>query len=109
MYHKASNRSLGYGELASKAATMSAPDFKSLKLKDPKDYKIIGTSTISVETKGIVTGKPIFGIDVTVPGMLYAVFQRTPVLGGKVVSANLDAIKAMKGVRHAFVVVGFTS
>jgi isoquinoline 1-oxidoreductase beta subunit len=104
--HKASNRSLGYGELASKAATMPAPDFKSLKLKDPKDYKIIGTSTISAETKGIVTGKPIFGIDVTVPGMLYAVFQRTPVLGGKVVSANLDAIKAMKGVRHAFVVEG---
>jgi isoquinoline 1-oxidoreductase beta subunit len=43
--HQASNRSLGYGELASKAATMTVPDFKSLKLKDPKDYKIIGTTT----------------------------------------------------------------
>ena len=49
-----------------------------------------------------MTGKPIFGIDVTAPGMLYAVFQRTPVLGGKAVSANLDAIKALKGVKHAF-------
>jgi isoquinoline 1-oxidoreductase beta subunit len=104
--HKASNRSLGYGELAAKAATLPAPDFRTLKLKDPKDYKIIGTSTVSVETKDIVTGKPIFGIDVKVPGMLYAVMQRTPVLGGKAVSANLDAIKAMKGVKHAFIIEG---
>ncbi|MFN0084711.1 MAG: molybdopterin cofactor-binding domain-containing protein, partial [Blastocatellia bacterium] len=104
--HMASNRSLGYGELASKAATMPVPELRSVKLKDPKDYKIIGTSTISVETNDIVTGKPIFGIDVTAPGMLYAVFQRSPVLGGKAVSANLDAIKALKGVKHAFLVEG---
>jgi isoquinoline 1-oxidoreductase beta subunit len=106
VHHKASNRSLGYGELASKAATMPVPELRAVKLKDPKDYKIIGTSTISVETKDILTGKPIFGIDVTVPGMLYAVFQRTPVLGGKAVSANLDAIKALKGIQHAFIVEG---
>ena len=104
--HKASNRSLRYGELASKAATMPVPDFKSLKLKDPKDYKIIGTTTNDVENKDIVTGKPIFGIDMTVPGMLYAVFQKCPVFGGKAISANLDAIKAMKGVKHAFIVEG---
>ena len=104
--HKASNRSASYGELAAKAATMPTPDFNKLNLKDPKDYKIIGTSTVSVENKDIVTGKPIFGIDVTVPGMLYAVMQRTPVLGGKAVSANLDAIKAMKGVKHAFIIEG---
>jgi isoquinoline 1-oxidoreductase beta subunit len=107
VHHEASNRSLSYGELASKAATMPVPDLRSVKLKDPKDYKIIGTSTVGVETKDIVTGKPIFGIDVTVPGMLYAVFQRTPVLGGKAVSANLDAIKALKGVKHAFIVDGW--
>ncbi len=104
--HKASNRSASYGELAAKAATMPAPDFSKLKLKDPKDYKIIGSSTVSVENKDIVTGKPIFGIDVTVPGMLYAVMQRTPVLGGKAISANLDAIKAMKGVKRAFIIEG---
>jgi isoquinoline 1-oxidoreductase beta subunit len=104
--HKVSNRSASYGELAAKAATMPAPDFRTLKLKDPKDYKIIGTSTVSTEIKDIVTGKPIFGIDVKVPGMLYAVMQRTPVLGGKAVSANLDAIKAMKGVKHAFIIEG---
>ncbi|HEV3081018.1 MAG TPA: molybdopterin cofactor-binding domain-containing protein, partial [Gemmataceae bacterium] len=106
VHHRASNRSLPYGELASKAATVPVPAFTSLKLKDPKDYKIIGTTTAGAETREIVTGKPIFGIDVSVPGMLYAAFEKTPVLGGKVVSANLDAVKSMKGIRHAFVVEG---
>ncbi|HMZ16839.1 MAG TPA: molybdopterin-dependent oxidoreductase [Blastocatellia bacterium] len=104
--HTASKRSATYGELAAKAVAMPVPDVKTLKLKDPKDYKIIGTTTHDVENKDIVTGKPLFGIDVTVPGMLYAVFHKTPVPGGKVVSANLDAIKAMKGVKAAFVVEG---
>jgi Aerobic-type carbon monoxide dehydrogenase, large subunit CoxL/CutL homologs len=85
---------------------MPVPAFASLRLKDPKDYKIIGTSTAGAETKDILMGKPIFGIDVTVPGMLYAAFEKTPVSGGKVVSANLDVIRSMKGVRHAFVVEG---
>ena len=106
VYHRASNRSLSYGKLTSKAATMPVPDFALLKLKNPKDYKIVGKSTVGVETKDIVVGKPIFGIDVTVPGMLYAVLEKTPVLGGKVVSANLDAIRSMKGVKHAFVIEG---
>ncbi len=106
VYHRASNRSLSYGALASKAAAMPVPVFASLKLKEPKDYKIIGKSTLGVETKDLVVGKPIFGIDVTVPGMLYAMFEKTPVLGGEVVGANLDAIKSMKGVKHAFVVDG---
>ncbi len=104
--HKASNRSFSYGELAAKAATLPVPELKSVKLKEPKDYKIIGTTTNDVENKDIVTGKPIFGIDVSVPGMLYAVLQKTPVFGGKAISANLDAIKAMKGVKHAFLIVG---
>jgi isoquinoline 1-oxidoreductase beta subunit len=52
----------------------------------------------------IVTGKPIFGIDTTVPGMLYAVFEKCPVHGGKLVSANMEAAQAMPGVKHVFVV-----
>lgn len=104
--HRPSQRSLGYGELAARASTLPLPDEGSVKLKDPKNYKIIGTPTTGVENEKIVTGKPIFGIDVAVPGMLYAVFEKTPVMGGKVVSANLDEVKAIKGVKHAFVVEG---
>jgi isoquinoline 1-oxidoreductase beta subunit len=104
--HKTSGRSLSYGALAADAATMPVPDFDSVPLKDPKDYKIIGHSVPGVDSPRVVKGEPLFGIDTVVPGMLYAVYQKCPVFGGKVVSANLDEIKALAGVRHAFVVEG---
>ncbi len=80
------------------------PDLKTLKLKDQGDFKIVGKATKSVDVPDIVTGKPIFGIDHTMPGMLYAVYEKCPVFGGKVASANLDEIKKLPGVKFAFTV-----
>ena len=104
VHHQKSGRSLGYGELASKAALLPAPDLAGVTLKDPKSFRIIGQPTPGVDNTKIVTGQPLFGIDVVVPGMLYAVFQKCPVFGGTVTSANIDAVKALPGVRDAFVV-----
>src|SRR5579871_2670242 len=102
--HSASNRSMTYGELASKAAMLPPPTLADLKLKDPKDYRIIGHTQPGTDVHSIVTGKPLFAIDVKVPNMLYAVYQKCGVLGGKVASSNLDEIKKMPGVKHAFIV-----
>ena len=102
--HQKSGGSLGYGELAAKAGTLPAPALTSVKLKDPKDFKIIGFPQRAPEVKQIVQGKPIFGIDMTLPGMLYAVYEKCGVFGGKVATHNLDMIKTLPGVKHAFVV-----
>ncbi len=97
-------KSLGYGELTAKVATLPAPNFADLKLKDPATYKIIGHTQKQFDVPEILTGKPVFTIDVKLPGMQHAVFERCPVLGGKVASANLDEIKKMPGIKNAFVV-----
>jgi isoquinoline 1-oxidoreductase subunit beta len=104
--HSSSGRSATYGELAAKAAALPPPALSSVKLKDPKDYRIIGHSQKGVDTHGIVTGKPLFGIDITVPGMLYAAIEKNPVFAAKVKSANLDLIRTLPGVRHAIIIEG---
>jgi isoquinoline 1-oxidoreductase beta subunit len=106
--HLASGRKLSYGALATAAAKLPVPDLASVRLKDPKDYKIIGHSIPGVDSPKVVKGEPLFGIDTVVPDMLYAVFQKCPVFGGKVVRANLDVVGKQPGVRHAFVVEGGT-
>jgi isoquinoline 1-oxidoreductase subunit beta len=101
--HAGSNRRLTYAELVAKASTLPVPDAKTVRLKEPKDFKVIGKPIGGVDNPKIVSGQPLFGIDQKLPGMLYAVYEKCPVFGGKVVSANLDAIKQLPGVRDAFV------
>jgi len=93
-----------YGELVAKAASVPAPDLATVKLKDPKDFKIIGTRVTGVDVKDIVRGRTKFGIDMVLPGMLYASYVKCPVFGGKAVKANLDEIKSQPGIKHAFIV-----
>ena len=100
--HAASNRTATYGSLAAKAATMPVP--ANVALKDPKDFKIIGKPLPGIDNRAIVTGAPSFSVDVNPPGALHAVFEKCPVFRGRAVSANLDEIKKLPGIRHAFIV-----
>jgi isoquinoline 1-oxidoreductase beta subunit len=104
--HKASKRSLSYGALATKAATLQVPDIAAVKLKDPANYRLLGSRIGGVDNLALVTGKPLFGIDVKLPNMLYAIYEKSPVFGSKVKSANVDAIKALPGIRDAFIIEG---
>lgn len=104
--HTPTGRTLSYGELASRAATLPAPVLASVPLKDASKYRLIGTRVTNVDAPDIVTGKAMFGIDVKIPGMKYAVYVKCPVFGGKVVSANVDVIRAMPGVRHVLIAKG---
>jgi isoquinoline 1-oxidoreductase beta subunit len=95
LVHKPSGRKLGYGAVALDAAKLDVPPRESLKLKDPSKFRYIGKDDPSL-TDGpvIVTGKSHYGIDTRLPGMMYAVVARPPVLGGKV--KTFDAADAMK-------------
>jgi isoquinoline 1-oxidoreductase beta subunit len=105
VYHRTRGM-LSYGQLAATAATMTAPELASVRLKPISEHKIAGKPTPGVDNAKIVTGQPLFGIDVTIPGMLWAVYEKCPVFGGKVKTANLDEVAGQPGVRHAFVIEG---
>ena len=104
--HPQSGRTLTYGALAEKAAALHAPDLASVTLKSPNEYTIIGKFTGGVDSARVLDGEPLFGIDVSLPQMSYAVYEKSPVFGGRVVRANLEEIKAMPGVRDAFILRG---
>ncbi|MBO9575729.1 MAG: xanthine dehydrogenase family protein molybdopterin-binding subunit [Sphingobium sp.] len=102
----ASGKSLTYGALAEKAAALTPPDLKTVKLKDPKDFTIIGKAKGGVDSPKVVRGEPIFGMDTRLPGMLYAVYERAPVHGARLTSADVSAALKQPGVKHAFPLKG---
>ncbi len=104
--HVGTNRRATYGSLVDRAATLPVPAAAAVRLKDPKDFKIVGTRVGGYQNQEIVTGKPLFGIDQKLAGMLYAVYQKCPVYGGQPVSANLDKMLTLPGVKQAFVIEG---
>ena len=97
---------LAYTELAAEAAAMPVPEADSLTLKERGEYRLLGQRVTGVDNDALVRGKPLFGVDQRVPGMKYATYQKCGAIGGKVKSANLDAVKAMPGVVDAFVLDG---
>ena len=104
--HDPTGRQLGYGELAEAAAALPVPDSGSLTLKSRSDYRLIGRRITGVDNEKIVTGQPLFGIDTTLPGMVYASYSKCPATGGRVREANLDEIRALPGVLDAFAIEG---
>ena len=98
--HKASNKSAGYGEMASSAATMTVPE--EVSLKDIKDFVIIGTDRRNVDGPNLVTGKPLFGIDIQEEGMLIAMIIHPPAFGLTYKSMDADSVKSMPGIKDVF-------
>ena len=96
VHHDASGRSATYGELAARAGTLPVPE--KVLLKDPKDFKLIGTDVKRIEGREKVTGTAQFALDVRRPGMLTAVVAHSPVSGGTVKSFRADKAKAVQGV-----------
>ena len=96
--HQASGRKLTYGALVDKAAALPVP--KTVALKDPKDFKVLGKSLARLDVPEKVNGTAGFGIDVKLPGLLTARVVRCPVFGGKVAKFNADKAKAVPGVKN---------
>src|SRR3989441_11804363 len=94
--HGGTGRSLSYGALVATAAALPVP--RQVTLKDPKDFKLIGTPAKRLDAPDKVNGTAPFGIDVTVPGMKVATLAACPVFGGKLASVDASRTKAIKGV-----------
>lgn len=100
LYHKPSGKLAGYGEMASAAANIAVP--ADVKLKEVKEFKLVGTSQKNVDAKKIVTGKPLFGIDTQREGMLIAMIIHPPAFGMKLKSIDDSSVKKMPGIKDVF-------
>lgn len=95
--HEKTKQSCGYGEVASAAAAIEVPE--EVELKDPKDFKIIGTSRKNVDAKKLVMGEPLFGLDLKKEGMLIAMIEHPPAFGMKLKSLDAEVAKGMPGIK----------
>ena len=102
--HAASGRKASYGELAGAAAALPVP--KAPRLKDAKDFRLLGTRVPRIDGPGIVSGRCAYGIDTRVPGMLYAAVAVCPVRGGKLARYEAGKTKAVPGVRDVVTIEG---
>lgn len=98
--HKSSNKSAGYGEMASAAAGLEIPE--EVSLKETEDFKIIGTDRKNVDGLKIVTGKPLFGLDIQEEGMLTAMIVHPPAFGMRYKSMDAESVKSMPGIKDVF-------
>jgi isoquinoline 1-oxidoreductase beta subunit len=97
--HAASGRSTSYGKLAPAAAKLTAPDPKSIKLKEPRDWKIAGKPMKRLDTADKLNGQKVYAIDVKLPGMLNAAIKHCPVYGGTIASYDAAKVQDLPGVR----------
>ena len=104
--HTPSGRQLAYAELAEAAANLPLPDKGLIKLKSRDQYRLLGQRKGGVDNLALVTGRPLFGVDQQIPGMAYATYEKCPATGGRVVSANLDQIRKLRGVLDVFILDG---
>lgn len=99
--HTPSGRRTTYGAIAAKAAKITLPDPSKIKIKGPDEFTLIGTEQKNFDVPLKVTGKAIYGIDVELPGMLYAAAKACPVFGGTIKSYDFNAIKNRPGIHSA--------
>ena len=97
--HTPSGRTVSYGKVALAAGKLTPPDAATITLKDPKDWKLAGKRMARLDTVDKTTGAQIYGMDLTLPGMLNAAIKQSPVFGGKVRSFNAAAIASRPGVK----------
>ena len=95
---KGADKSFTYGQLAEEASKLDLPD--NPKLKDPKDFKIIGKNLKKMDIPTRVTGKAVYGLDIDVPGMVYASILHSPAIFGKIISIDDSAALKVPGVQH---------